>query len=99
MKNSPLKKEVQQFEVKFSLQGLDVKELIFLLAEYGYYITMDQWRDQYKHWRVGLDWDPGDDRGGRHIYVCELPTLRLGLMACLKFHYETKPEEREKGAW
>ncbi len=36
-----------------------------------YQIRIEQWKDEHKNWRVGLDWKDNGD----HIFVVEKPTL------------------------
>lgn len=36
-----------------------------------YQITLIRWNDEYKHWRLGLDWKSKND----YYFICEKPTV------------------------
>lgn len=44
-------------------------------------LRIEQWRDEHKHWRAGIEWY-GDDR---FEFICELPTLEKALDAIILY--------------
>ena len=36
-----------------------------------YEVTLIQWQDEWKHWRLGLDWKNDQE----YEFVCEYPTI------------------------
>lgn len=54
----------------------------FLQREHA--VKCDQWMDEYRAWRVGLDWMSGDD----YVYVCEQPELCDALWMAVKYKLE-----------
>lgn len=46
-----------------------------------YEITLIQWRDKYKHWRLGLDWKSESE----YYYICENPTIEKCLDMAIEY--------------
>ena len=65
--------------------------MIKKINDMGYVVKMDQWDDESKYWRAGLDW-LGEDV---YEYVCEKPTLKEALNLCMRFA-ERFPKGRKK---
>lgn len=45
-------------------------------------LRIEQWKDEYKHWRVGVNWFDKD----RYDYIVEKPTLEECLENVLDFY-------------
>lgn len=48
-----------------------VEDKLTFFGSLGYEITLVQWQDEHKHWRLGLDWKDKDN----YFYICEMPTI------------------------
>lgn len=46
-----------------------------------YEITIIQWQDDYKHWRLGLDWKNED----QYFFICEKPTVEECLDCAIEY--------------
>lgn len=59
-----------------------VEEYLQILGN-PYDVTVTQWRDEWGHWRVGLNWDT---HTSDHLFLVEKPTLQEALHFCWLFH-------------
>ena len=46
-----------------------------------YKITLRQWKDEWKHWRLGLDWNSETD----YEFLCEKPTVEECLDCAISY--------------
>ena len=44
-------------------------------------LRMEQWRDDFGSWRVGIEWYDEDN----YEFVCEYPTLKMCLKECINY--------------
>ena len=44
-------------------------------------LRIEQWRDKWGSWRVGIEWYDED----RYEFVCEYPTLMKCLQECINY--------------
>ena len=56
-----------------------MKEKFDKLGEYK--ITLIQWKDEWKHWRLGLDWKSEHD----YTFICEHPTIEECLDSAIAY--------------
>jgi len=68
----------------------DINLIEKLTKEIGskYMLRIERWKDEYKHWRAGLDWYGEND----YTFICEKPTLEECLLLIKEFidkEYET----------
>lgn len=46
-----------------------------------YEITLIQWQDDYKHWRLGLDWKDEN----QYFFICEKTTIEECLDCAIEY--------------
>lgn len=55
----------------------------------GYFkITLIQWKDEFGHWRLGLDWENEDE----YYFICEYKTIDECLDSAIKYLKEHDPK-------
>lgn len=64
-----------------------LQEKINLLSNYQ--ITLIRWKDNYKHWRLGLDWKDEND----YEFICEQPTVHQCLDLAIEYVRTHYPKE------
>ena len=58
---------------------MTMNEKLYKLSQYK--ITLIRWKDEWKHWRLGLDWNSEDD----FFFVVEKPTINECLNEALNY--------------
>lgn len=61
--------------------SVSVESLIEQIMATHYMLRIDQWRQDHKHWRVGIDWYNAED----FVYICEFPTLSECLVSIIDY--------------
>ena len=69
---------------------MSIEKIIKKINDLGYVVKADQWEDEWRHWRVGLNWFGTDE----YFFLCEELTLKKGLLSCLEYA-EKSLEEAE----
>lgn len=65
--------------------NLSISQMIEYLNT-KYVVRMEQWNDEFKHWRVGLDWLDED----KYVYIVEKPELCDALWEAVKYVIKRK---------
>ena len=58
----------------------------------GYVVKLDQWGDEWRHWRGGLDWFGAEN----YVFVCEKKTF-AEVVNCLLDYARENPKQTVGG--